>query len=290
MRLKAAIVAALLSAGWLALAENRPAADLTEWQRDVVSAGTGQTLPGGDLIIQRVMNRSAALAAATNTSTWAYDKAQVMVKLDGNAKVKEREEKLYRVQMVQGIPFAHLIKIEGRALTDSEVEKENQREAAFQKRISGRDPKKAVAKREAFITTNMVARFQITTTRRDTMHGRQTLVLSFEAKPGTDDNNVQERLLSRLAGTLWVDEETADVARLEVHLTKEISLGMLGVLGTIKNFQMDIVSKPMTNGIWLPEKSTVSFSARMFLSRMQFQMEETSSNYMQEPAFIIVLP
>jgi hypothetical protein len=87
-----------------------------------------------------------------------------------------------------------------------------------------------------------------------------------------------------------VDEETADVARLEVHLTKEISLGLLGVLGTIKNFQLDIVSQPMTNGIWLPEKSTVSFSARMFLSRMQFQMEETSSNYMQEPASIIAQP
>lgn len=282
MRLNTAIVAALLTASRLALADQtelpHTAADADR------SALAGQTLPAGEQLIQRVMGRSAALATATNTAVWAYDKAQVMMKLDGKAQVKEREEKLYRVHLVRGIPFSRLTKIEGRELTEAELEKENQREAAFQKSLSGRDPKQAVAHREAFITTNIVDHFQLTTARRAVVQGRQTVVVNFEAKPGQGGDTFQEKMFSRLAGTLWVDEETADVARLEVHLTKELSLGLLGVLGTIKDFQMEIIFQPMTDGGWLPQKSTFSFSGRMFLSRMRFQMEETSSNFMQEPA------
>jgi hypothetical protein len=235
-------------------------------------------------LMKRIMDRSAAVAAATNAPTWAYDKRTVMEKLDGDAKVEERTEKLYRVQIIRGVPFSRLVKVEGRELTDAELKKEDQREAAFQKRLSGRDPKKAVAQREALITQELVDRYQYQALRREAIHGRQTVVVSFEAKPGKSDDSIQDRVLNRLAGTIWVDEATADVARLEVHLTKGFSMGIFGVLGSIKDCRMDLASTPMPDGTWLPEKTNLSLSARMLLSGVRFQMEETSSNYALEPA------
>ncbi len=253
----------------------------------VLVAGTAlaaEPLPSGDQMIQRVMDHSAALAAATNAPAWAYDKRTVMEKLDGDAKVEERTEKLYRVQIIRGVPFSRLIKQEGRELTEAEIQKENQREAAFQKRLSGRDPKKAVAQREALVTKDLVERYQYQSLRRELIHGRQTVVVSFAAKPGKSDDSIQDRVLNRLSGTVWVDEATADVARLEVRLTKGFSMGLFGVLGSIKDCRMDLASRPMTDGTWLPEKTKVSMSARMLLSNVRFQMEETSSNYALEPA------
>ena len=273
---------------WLVIASASPAAERPHPENDAVrmdrTAGAGQPLPSADQVIQRMLVHSAALAAATNAPAWAYDKTQVMSQLDGDAKVKERTEKLYRVRIIQGVPFSRLVKVGGRELTEADIEKESQHEAAFEKGFSGRDPKKAVAKHEALITKDMMDLFQCTVLRREAIHGHQTVVVSFEGKPGKGGGGIQERMLSRMAGTLWVDEETADMARVEVHLTKGFSLGILGVLGTIKDCQMNLESKPMTDGTWLPEKTVLSVSGRMLLSSMRFKMEETSANYTLEPA------
>jgi hypothetical protein len=273
---------------WLVLACTSPAAEWPQLGNDAArtdrTADAGQPLPSAEQVIQHMLTHSAALAAATNAPAWAYDKAQVMFKLDGDARVEERTEKLYRVQIVQGVPFSRLVKVEGRELTEAEIEKENRREAAFEKRLSGRDPKKAVAEHQAMLTQDMVERFQFRVLRREAVHGHQTVVVSFEGKPGKGGGSMEDRLLSRMAGTLWVDEETTDMARLEVRLTKGFSLGMLGMLGAIKDCQMDLESTPMTDGTWLPEKTVLLLSARMFLSSVRFKMEETSANFTLEPA------
>lgn len=242
-----------------------------------------QPLPPADQVVKRLQARSAALAATTNAPAWAYDKQTVMEQLDGNLKVEDREEKLFRVRMIQGVPFSRLVKVEGRDLTEAEIKKENQRETAFQKRISGRDPKAAVDDGEALITEDLVSRFTYKVLRRETIHDRPTLAVSFTAKPGQTDDKLHDRLLNRLAGTFWVDEATADVARLEVRLTKGFSMGVLGVLGALKDCRMDMASRPMSDGTWLPERTQVSVSARMLLSGVQFRMEEKSSNYLLEP-------
>jgi hypothetical protein len=260
------------------------------WWVLVAGLSAAEPLPSGDQVVQRMLDRSAARAAVTNAPAWAYEKRTVMLKLDGDAKLEERTEKLYQVRIIQGVPFSQLVKVEGRELTEAELRKEDQREAAFQKRLSGRDPKKALAQREALVTQELVERYQYQTLRREAIHGRQTVAVSFEAKPGKGDDSIADRVLNRLAGTLWVDEATADVARLEVHLTKGFSIGLLGMLGSIKDCRMDLASTPMTDGTWLPEKTKVSMSARMLLSSVRFQMEETSAGYRLEPASKTVQP
>lgn len=249
-----------------------------------ILAAAAEPLPPGDQVLERVLDRSATLAAATNAPAWAYDKRTVTEKLDSKGKVEDRAEKLYRVQIVQGVPFSRLVKVEGRALTDAEIKKENQREAEFQKQLSGRDPKKAVSQREALITKDLIARFHYDVLRREEIHGRQTLVISFSAKPGKSDSSMQDRVLNRLAGTLWVDETTSDVARLDVHLTEGFSMGVLGLLGALKECQLELASQPMTDGTWLPEKTKIGLSARAFVSNVRFRTDETSANYKLEPA------
>jgi len=235
-------------------------------------------------MIRRVLDRFAAKAAATNAPVWAYDKLEVMEELDSNARVKERTEKDYRTQMVQGIPDSRLVRMGGRELTEAQIKKETEREAAFQIDLGGHDSKKAGTKHEAFNPEDVIARFEWNALRRESVHGRQTVVVSFQRRPGKDNGSIEDRLLNRLAGMFWVDEATGEVARLEAHLTKGLSIGVWGLLGAIKDCRIELVSTPMTDGTWLPEKMRVSASARMFLSNVRFQMEQTSSNFTLEPA------
>jgi hypothetical protein len=169
-------------------------------------------------------------------------------------------------------------------LKKEELLKENQKEDQFQKKVSGRDAKKSVAKREALINTDLAKRFQFTTMRREMTQEHPTVVIHFEAKPGQENNSIPDQVIRRMEGTLWVDEATADVARIDVRLTKSFSVGLFGMLGTIKDCRLELYSKPMTNGVWLPEKSNFSMSARILLKSLRFRMEETSTNFVLEPA------
>ncbi len=53
---------------------------------------------------------------------------------------------------------------------------------------------------------------------------------------------------------------------------------------------MDMLSRPMTDGTWLPEKTEMSISARMLLMSTHFKMEETSSNFTLEPVLQTPVP
>ena len=265
-----------------------PAASLPQSEPNAAPAasttGTGAALPSGEQVFQRVLDRFASNAAVTNVPVWACDKLEVSEELDTDAKVKERTEKLYRTEIVQGMPVSRLVKMNGRNLTEAEIKKEEKREAELQKQFGGHDSKKGGNEHDPFNPKEVVEHFECNALRREAVQGRQTVVVSFQPKPSKDSGSIGERLLSRLAGMLWVDEATGDLARLEVHLTKELSMGVFGVLGSVKDCRIDLASTPMTDGSWQPEKTTFSVSARMFLSSVRFQMEQTSSNYTLEPA------
>ena len=285
MTWRIALLGPLVFAGWLALADATPAAE----SPPSPDAAT-QALPSTDQMIQRMEDRSAALARVTNAPAWSYDKKQVMTTLDGDGKVEAQTESLYRVQIIHGVPFSRLIKIAGRDLTKEKLEKENKRQADFEKGLSGRDPKKAVADGEALITTNMMDRFQFQVLRREAILGRPAIAVSFAAKPGKSDHSLEDHLLNRMAGTFWVDEETADVVKIELHLTKALSIGIFGMVASIKDMKMDMLSWSMTDGTWLPEKTEMSISARMLLMSTHFKMEETSSNFTLEPVLQTAVP
>ncbi len=178
-----ALLGPLVFAGWLALADATPAAESPP-----SPDAAAQALPSTDQMIQRMEDRSAALARVTNAPAWSYDKKQVMTTLDGDGKVEAQTESLYRVQIIHGVPFSRLIKIAGRDLTKEELEKENKRQADFEKGLGGRDPKKAVmADGEALITTNMMDRFPVPgAPPRGNPLGRPAIAVSFAAKPRPD--------------------------------------------------------------------------------------------------------
>jgi hypothetical protein len=273
---------------WLVMTGTSHAASLPQSEPNAApagsTAGAAAPLPSGDQVFQRLLDRFASNAAATNVPVWACDKLEVSEELDSDAKVKERTEKLYRTEIVQGMPVSRLVKKNGRNLTEAEIKKEEKQDAELQKELGGHDSKKGGKEHEPFNPKEMAERFECNALRREAVHGRQTVVVSFQAKPGKDSGGIEERMLSRLAGTLWVDEATGELARLEVHLTKELSMGVFGVLGCIKDCRIDLESTPMTDGTWQPEKASFSVSARMFLSSVRFHMEQTSSNYTLEPA------
>jgi hypothetical protein len=247
-------------------------------------AAAGKPLPTADAIIQRMLDRSAELAKCTETNHWTYDKKTLSEELDSDGKVEKKKEKLYRVKIIKGVPFSRLVKISGRDLTEAELKKENQREAEFRKKISGRDPEAMSEREDPLIEKELVERYRFEVVQRETVKSRDTIQVKFGPKPGKlEEKTVQDRILNRMAGTLWIDEATGEVAKLNVGLTKGFSLGVFGMLGSVKDCQVSLSSKAMPDGAWVPESTDIRITARMLLSAARYHVREECSNYRLEP-------
>jgi len=181
------------------------------------------------------------------------------------------------------MPFTRLVKIQGRDLTEAELAKEGQREATFRKRIDGVDLKKKAARREAMITPDLLDRFDFKVLRREVVHERPTLVVSFGPKPSAvSDKTIQDKVLSRIGGTLWVDEEEFEVTKLQTGLRSSLSLGWFGFVGSLTRCDLTLERQRMPDGVWINVKNTMLIVARKLFESMHYRTTEASSGFRKE--------
>jgi hypothetical protein len=197
--------------------------------------------------------------------------------------VVRSDERVYQVQLVGGWPFSRLVRVGGRDLTPPEIQREDRKEQEFRNRIAGRDLEKAARDQESWIPSELVARSQYTMVGREAGAGRQTVVLAFTPKSSNPASSIQDRILNRLSGRIWVDEEDAEIARVEIRLTEEFSLGWLGMLGSLSQCDLRMERQRMADGTWVQNRHTLLLVGRKLFSPMRFRVTETSSNFRRIP-------
>jgi hypothetical protein len=244
-----------------------------------------QTLPNARDVVSAMLERSAMVAGDEKSQPWAYDKVSVTDQLGDDGNVTSTVEKIHRVRVYRGVPFSRLVKIQGQPLSPAELRKEDKREAEFRKRISGRDPGQVASKKEPLIMKDLVDRYRFEVRKRELIDGRPTLQVVFAIDPEKlVEKSLQDRILNRLAGTVWVDEATSEVARLDVYLTRSFSLGILGILGSLSECRFNLTRKPMPDGTWLPHLQETQITARKLSTSVHFRVKERCSNFQPEPA------
>jgi hypothetical protein len=77
-----------------------------------------------------------------------------------------------------------------------------------------------------------------------------------------------------MAGTIWVDEEESEVARLKVGLTEAISLGWFGMVGSLKQCDFSLENQRVGEGVWLKAKQTILIAGRKVVSAMRYRSTE----------------
>ena len=88
-----------------------------------------------------------------------------------------------------------------------------------------------------------------------------------------------DRVLNRLAGTLWVDEADWEITRLKVHLTDELALGWFGMVGSIKQLDFELEEERLPAGDWVVKKQTLTLCGRKVLSAMRHRTIDECSDF-----------
>jgi hypothetical protein len=137
-------------------------------------------------------------------------------------------------------------------------------------------------KKEAWIKPELLARFNFDVVSNEVYANRQTWILEFKPKAGAPDETVQDRIYNRIAGRLWIDQEDAEITRIEAHLTEDLSLGWLGVLGSLKTCDLTLERQRMPEGVWVNAKQILLLVGRKLFSTVRYRATEESSGFHHE--------
>lgn len=136
-------------------------------------------------------------------------------------------------------------------------------------------PDRAYERKDVLVNDELMRRFQFTLVGREVLEGLPLLKLDFRpAADGPPAKGLLERLASRVAGTVWVDEADFTVARISLYLTEKVNVGA-GVLGSVSAFECWFERRKTDDGLWYPRRVDWRVECREFLVNKIIEQRET---------------
>jgi hypothetical protein len=189
---------------------------------------------------------------------------------------------------VRGETYKRLVAVDGKPLSAAELER---RDAAHRKHVLDRhaqleaespaDREKRLAKatkerREEQETVDEAFRvLEPSGLRRVQLDGRPTLVVDLTPRPGVQPRTDAGKYMSRMQGTVWINEADRQVVRVEMEVIRDITFG-LGILARLHTGSEMTFRRSLVNGeIWLPAEATFKAAGRAVLFR-RFDVETTT--------------
>ena len=208
---------------------------------------------------------------------YAGSRTEEEIEYEGSGQEKKRETREYTFFYLRGHEVSTLVKKNGQPLGEDEQKKENERVA---KRI--KEIQEAAAKREAKEEKNREAgkkegdedevgievflrACQFVNPRRERFRGQDVLVFDFEGNQDYKPHKLEEKIVQKLAGVVWIDEKAHDVARLEAHFTSDARIAG-GLLVNLQRGSGFVFEQEYVNGeVWLPTYEQAHVGARVLL-------------------------
>jgi hypothetical protein len=121
--------------------------------------------------------------------------------------------------------------------------------------------------------------FRATWLGREPVNGRTLVKLRLEPDPDYKPHSRNTHMLTHVRATVWVEEKTANLVRVEAEIFEDIPVGG-GFLGKVyKGGRFEMEQTEVAPGVWLPARYVYDFDGRKFI--FPFSMNETveASNY-----------
>jgi hypothetical protein len=219
-------------------------------------------------------------AADKIRENYAGTRVEEETEFEKDGKVKKTTVNEYTFFYLNGDEVSTLVKKDGKALSDEEQKKENEKTQKeienIQKRETKKEAKDEKAKEEGKdkkdkdddvgIETFLRA-CQFVNPRRERFRGQDVLVFDFEPNPEFHPHNMVERVVHELAGVIWIDEQAHEVARLEAYFVGDFRVagGLLANLQKGTSFVFE--QSYFNNEVWLPTYEEAHVGVRVLLMK-----------------------
>jgi hypothetical protein len=114
---------------------------------------------------------------------------------------------------------------------------------------------------------DVVAMLDFMMDRRETVQGRDAIVIRFTPKPDGDPQTREGRIAKAFKGTVWVDESAREVIRVEATAVDTITFGFGLIARLNQGTTVTLLRNPIPGGIWLPTSIRFAGEGRALLIR-----------------------
>jgi hypothetical protein len=201
-------------------------------------------------------------------------------RLDGKGAVKSSKRRTFEVypSAEPGQMYRRLVARDGVPLSAAELAEEDRRQAertekSEKKRAdedasarARREAKEAEDRREEDAVIDDLFRMDdFVMEGRETVDGRPTIVISFAPRPGYKPATAGGKILQKVAGRAWIDEEDRQIARIEARLLENLGVGPVGVARLQKGATSYFYRRKVNDEIWLPREARFRGEAKVLL-------------------------
>jgi hypothetical protein len=225
-------------------------------------------------------------AIDTIKEDYAGSRAEEETEYESDGRIKKRELREYTFFYLDGDEISTLVKKAGKPLSDAEQKKENEsvqkairehrkRQAQKKAKEEGKGDKGDDPGIETFLRAS-----RFLNPRRERFRGQDVLVFDFEPNPDFKARKLEEKVVQRLAGVIWIDEKAHDVARLEAYFVDDFKMAG-GLLAKLQKGTTFVFEQGFVNGeVWLPTYFEAHIGARFLLIKgVKINMVTRYSDY-----------
>ncbi len=246
---------------------------------------TAQPLPDIPALMKLVAVHEKADEAIRKQ--YIYRSVVTVVELDRQGVAKKTEVNSYDEFWINGVPVERLISKNGKPLTAEAKAKEDEKIDKEVAKARQRKDKAAAQGKETDAQGHeviSVGRFlelgSFSNPHRITLNGRPTIVVDFVGNPKAKTKDISEEVVRDLVGTIWVDEQDRDVARLEGHFLNDFKLGGGMLVNIHKGLEFSVVNVRVNDEVWLPQQIDGRGEARaMLFFKINGRVTAVSSDY-----------
>ena len=102
------------------------------------------------------------------------------------------------------------------------------------------------------VVEDVAAMLDVTIDRRDTLDGRDAILVTFKPRPDAKPRTREGRLARDFRGQIWIDEQAREVAMVDATAIDDLSFGY-GVLGWLnEGATVTVRRQPIDANLWLP--------------------------------------
>jgi hypothetical protein len=228
------------------------------------STAAGQStapVPDVPALLHSVEANQAALDRAREEYT--FRQQQRLTFYDKHGKLRRTEERVSNVFFVHGRPIETLISKNGKALSESDLKKEQDRAAKEAVKYAAQ-PYGQRDKDEVGVS-RLLAITRFTDPRRINEGGRSVIAVDFTGDPHAKTHGRSEDAVKKVRGTVWIDEASREVTRMHASFDEPLRIGF-GLFATVDaGSKFSFEQALIRNEAWLPTAIDAHFDGKAAL-------------------------
>lgn len=179
--------------------------------------------------------------------------------------------KTFQEFMIFGSPYGRLIAVNGKPLSQSEQQKEQQKldaEIAKRRRETPEERRERVAdfekqrERDHVMMEQLTKAFDFKLLRQEKFESYDVYVLSATPNPQYQPPNMKAQALKGMQGKLWIDKASFQWVKVEAEVMHPVSIeGFLAKVLPGTRFELE--KMPVAPGVWLPKHFASKSHARV---------------------------